>query len=714
MAVGPVQQRSSVQSTTSQAPAKAPAPKAPPPKAEPQAVRQDASGDTVRANRDRNRGNELAQRTRVETQRTPEAVSQRQARADVDRLNREFGDPKTWDADKTARYAERTRDLVKQHPGDRAYADAVVDHGFKGLEKAAQFAGDRAHNGVDDSDKKNGPLAKTVGALSDITAATSPDRTQRVANAIADRIPNKSELNQLDDRFYDHRDNGGSTALMDATTNALRSQGKNEAADELQTKHEGGGGFGISLPNPVDVVNDVKDKAVDLGKGAVGGLKDLGGAAVGTALDVGGEAFKVVENAGKGVLKVAGKGGELVVDTAKKSVDLAGDVAGKGLDAVESGLKFAAEKGLQVTGALRGKAQELFDNTVLSPLKIDDNISKLKPGDEYTIKASGDVALGVSGAAAGEIKVSRGQDGKYTVQGSAELDVGLKLGGKLGVSGKGTVEYKFDNPQDAAEASRILIRQGAAAGAAGVPGLGTVMAGVLTPGAKEQSFLNQHRSALELSAKTGTGVDVSSGFGADSVIAKAGAGAEAAIRVNFENGRPVSLTTKSEASAGAELTHDSVIPQGKLQNGQLPDIGGQASIKATQETTARLKDGIGVDDVVQLALSKNPMALTDPRTAVTTNKVEVDVHGEVGGKDKGVKLELQVQNSPQDFVNTVRDLVTGNPNEALQRLQKNSSGTLRSYSEEGFHERPQFKLLGQGLGFEFQNERRHYDTPVTF
>jgi hypothetical protein len=436
----------------------------------------------------------------------------------------------------------------------------------------------------------------------------------------------------------------------------------------------------------------------------VGGVADLATGGLDVAIQGGeyvvGEGGKIVS----GVAELATDAGTFVADAGKGTIDFVGDVAAGGWNAVSDAVQLASEQGLKLTGELRTQARELARDGLFGRLNIAGNVNELGVGDKYTFAVGGEVSIGPSVEAAGEISVARtqenGQD-TYTVGASLEVDIGLTIpGAKVGVGVGGKVEYQFDNPQDAARAAEIIAMAASAAAMSATPGF-QPLSEVMMPAPEDMEFLNGHMSAAELSGDAAIGVAAELGVG-NAFGASGSAGVGGTLRVEFEGGQPsfVELKAKAELKASGDLTLPLV---GKLGGDGLTATGGEVAGSAEVERTWRypVKPGTTMGDLLS-----DPRGSIDGAQGQVSTKMTLELSGSAGGGEGGVKVEIDVSGIPPDQLDGyLLQASQGNPYPLIQAVQ-GQPRTEERYVDRGFDEDPKLTIGGQGFQLHVQSEIR--------
>lgn len=480
---------------------------------------------------------------------------------------------------------------------------------------------------------------------------------------------------------------GTAAARRESTT--LGSDGQ---AGEVSANQLANGGIGIP-----DFIEDAVDDVVD----GVTGL-----ATNGVDVLVQGSNY-VIDEAGQlvsGVAEFVTDAGTFVADATAGTIDFVGDVANAGWDAVSNAVQLAAEQGLELTGELAQRARQLTRDTLLGPLDIGGNTASLGVGDKYTFAIGGEVSAGTSVEATGEISIERtqenGQDA-YTVSASLEVDIGLSIpGATASVGAGGKVEYKFDNPQDAARAAEIISMAAAAKAMEATPGF-KPLSNVMMPSQEDLDFLNGNLSAVELSGDVALGVEAELGLG-DAIGASGEAGAGATLRVEFQDGQPafVEIKAKGQLEASGNLTLPLV---GDLGGDGLTVTGGEVEGSAEVEVTRRypVKPGTTMGDLLS-----DPDGSIDRSQEEVSTTLTLELSGDAGGGDRGVKVEIDLSAIPPDqLVGYLAQAASGNPLPLIQAAQ-GQPRTEEYYTDRGIDESPELTIGGQGFKLKVQSEVR--------
>jgi hypothetical protein len=412
--------------------------------------------------------------------------------------------------------------------------------------------------------------------------------------------------------------------------------------------------------------------------------------------------------------------GRDIIDGGRRLLDGAGNLLQAGLDKLREftgntvrGFQDFVKDSFE-TVQEQAAAVKQFVSDALAPLDIGRQVNQLGPGDTYTLGAGVSATAEVAVEAAGEISVTRNDDGTYTVAGGANAAVGIGLTDDIdGTIGAGVkVEYSFDNPQDAARAAEILAKSAASAAIAG-SGPGAALVGVLPgvrPSAEDLQFLGQNISALELSgeAAASLGVELPVNIGHLTPAAGIEATAGQTARIEFQNGQPSALVFQNSLGATGSA-------QSGLLNSQFPGLIPPTSAGASFDASVTLETRIPLDN---LNLNLNPGdLLRDPVGTLRGNlrnlpepqytlKGSIDVGYEHNGQQGGFTTELSAQITPAELARSgfVGQLLSGNFQGALGSLNNNTTVSLTggTYQDHGIDT----GVSATFAGANFQAERR--------
>ncbi|HEX8700556.1 MAG TPA: hypothetical protein VF815_17025, partial [Myxococcaceae bacterium] len=133
---------------------------------------------------------------------------------------------------------EKMEELTAAHPGDTAYADALIAGSQTQIDQASQVLAQRVEGDADD-DNTQGVTHSLVTSMSNVAASASPTGVNTLAGSMTNAMPtdgaiSEGEFNQFDDAFEDYLLNGGNPVLGEALVSSLRACGRGAAADELE------------------------------------------------------------------------------------------------------------------------------------------------------------------------------------------------------------------------------------------------------------------------------------------------------------------------------------------------------------------------------------------------------------------------------------------------------------------------------------------------
>jgi hypothetical protein len=299
------------------------------------------------------------------------------------------------------------------------------------------------------------------------------------------------------------------------------------------------------------------------------------------------------------------------LDEASKNVLLGTYEAVEGLNPSKAERAFddVKDKLAEVGGKILDAFADAFD-FVTQPLTnaLNDQIEKLGPGDSYKVGvgAHGQIkAVGVE--ARGELEVKRGEDGKYTVSASGELNADLakklKLPGlEVGVDGK--VEFAFDNLEEAKRGADTLAQIAGAAvvgSATGIPGGGVVAGGAATVanlGDGDAQFLAENVSAVEVGGTVSADLSQKLGLpGMDAAGNGVGLSVEGGQRARIEFGQgdaPPSVTFTQNGKATGTAALGGGPPNANVS------LQGEASASVTVQHKLTLPQDFGLGDITRL------------------------------------------------------------------------------------------------------------------
>lgn len=594
---------------------------------------------------------------------TPETRAAQGAR-DVEKA---FTDAQTsgkTDAEAANAASQKLRELTSGD--DVAYNNALIRSAQPTLDKVTTVI---ATNAADDGftgETDQQAVKDSIRALSDVATASGEIGSFMIADQLAQKIPDESELMHVDDAFYEHSDAGGENHLMAALSARLQAHGKDEANDELVDRHEGSllgdvwGATGGKLINAaVDVVGAVGD-----GLGAVTGF---------------------VGDAAEGVLNVVGAAGEMAVDVAKGTVELAGDAADWTTETVTAAAEYAAKNGLKLAGEALNWVGDHARDMAAELLDIDGQLAQLNsPGDSMTMSVGGSIGATVlQGGAEVEMQVTRLEDGGYEMTLTGQLSGGVFGGlslpgfpsaeGEANATGIATATMKFDDLDGVTQAAETVGGIGIAA-AVGGP------AGALLTGATASSEIRDITDhfesgsvGIELSAEAKASLGETAGLGAGGEISGT---VTTGARLEITKGQPPALvleqSIEAEGSLALGLPVDIPALGGKLNGGS---IDGSASVSA--ETRIPLSAGMNLADVVSDPVG----AIKDVGQSVidnSTTKLSIDIDVSAGvateglpidfGSNGGLEISLSGEAKTKDLVGALAKALSGDLSGALTLL----------------------------------------------
>lgn len=565
-------------------------------------------------------------------------------------------------ADAAKEAAAALERLATQHQGDSAYINSLVREAGPTLDKIATTLGENA-NGKHKSNGDSDAIKDAIHSLSVVAEQGGAITAATIATKLAGKVSDDSELHNFDDGFYEHKDAGGTNLLFDATVAVLAAQGKEDAAGEL-SERGGDGGF----------IDDIQDAA--------------------------GNVIDFVGDVGSGALHLVTEAGEFAVDVAEGTLEVIGDVANFAADKVGDAVQYAVEQGLKLAGPIVDRVRDLAKEGIDSGLGITENINSLTPGDSLNIGGSFHAQLGVSIDASAEISVSLDTDasGKpvYTVSGEVDASVGIGAGGSASAGVGGKMEFTFDNAEDAARAAKILAA-GAAGAAALAGGATAVLAPALLPSPGDLSFLYDNLKSIEVSGSVGASFD-SAGGAADVSVE-----GTSSYRLDFEDGKPVSITRSTEVSAEGKIGGPLEVLKDSLGNAITIDGDATAEGSVTIETTIPL-DAAGITDVAAFIASPTTAAIAGPAETSITIAGTFTVAGRAG-----VTGELKIDDiDSSEVTSVIGNLFEGDLGNVFEGVEVVASGSVTTFRDDadGFDFDFDGTVAGQGVEVSAHNEVR--------
>lgn len=335
--------------------------------------------------------------------------------------------------------------------------------------------------------------------------------------------------------------------------------------------------------------------------------------------------------------------------------------------------------------------------------------------DPSTLKENDSIKIGGKGSLSGEI-FGGGLETSYEIKrspndpktGEPEYVIGfdtspsLSAGlGDLGVSvsAGAKMEYKFKSPEDVEKFMRLQgkLLQG--------PALS-----LLNPLTKEEAaFLKDHISTIEL--KKGAGVSFDQNFGIGE-YGSYGISPEAklqdGLKIEFENGKPVSLVRTTEVSlSGSDKIGGSFEKLGGVPLNSFKLNGGsEYKGTITVETKVPLDQSKAID-IAELMFS--PISAAQKDQAETTIKVAVEKDDGLGG----IQGEVEVSNlSGKEARQIFGNLVTTDPNldKAFEGVKVDLKTKVSSFQDRGINTKVDLDYKNIGVAFDVQAERRSVKT----
>lgn len=555
--------------------------------------------------------------------------------------------------------SQKLRELT-QASDDVAFNNALIRASAPTLDKITTVLGKNAADEGFTGDTDKAAVKDSIRALADVSTASGAIGSFMIADQLAKKIPDESELMHVDDAFYEHSDAGGGDELMSALSSRLQAYGKDEANDELVDRHEGG----FSL----------------------GGLWDAtGGALIGAVGDAASAVTGFIGDAADGVMHVVGEAGEMAVDVAAGTVDLVGDAAEWTVESATAAAEFAAENGLKLAGEALNFVGDHARELAANALDIDGQLAQLNsPGDSVTMAVGGKIGATVlQGGAEVEMKVTMTEDGGYEMSLTGKLSGGVFGGlalpgfpsaeGEANATGIANATMKFDSLDEVTQAAETVGGIGIA-GAIGGPA-GALLTGA-TAGDEIRDITDHFQSGsvgLELSAEAKASLGETAGLGAGGQISGA---VTTGARIEITKGQPPALVLEQgiEASGSLALGLPVDIPAlgGKLNGGS---IDGKATVSA--ETRIPLPAGFSVGDMVSDpvgSLKEVGQSVIDNST--TKLSIGVDVSAGVAteglpidfGENGGLEINLSGEAKTKDLVGALAKALSGDLSGALNVL----------------------------------------------
>ncbi len=282
----------------------------------------------------------------------------------------------------------------------------------------------------------------------------------------------------------------------------------------------------------------------------------------------------------------------------------------------------------------------------------DKQISELKPGESYSIRAGGNVHVEFGAEAKAGMTVKAETDGSFTVSASAVAGAnGYLTPEKLGDEGVsaaahlllgGQAEFNCKNAEEAKHLTHILEKAAAAAAVSGQPVGGTIAAAALMPSKEDMAFLQSHATSVSLSGKLAAeaSVDLEIPGLKKYLAAEIGAGVseQKAVKIDLKEGKPVGVSFQTELAGelkgGVHLQlpgKDTKDASGKDVEGKARNLylgaEGKVGEKVTVEQHFDLPKSVSLDELL-----KHPSAtlnsMAQEMKASETDTVTIGLEGE--------------------------------------------------------------------------------------
>lgn len=578
--------------------------------------------------------------------------------------------------------AEKMNELIEEHPNDPAYANALVRNSAETIDKIATTAGKNANGEAYYKDGDDDEAIKdTMVLLTDIAESSGTLGTYQIAEALAQKLPDRDELEAVDDGFYRAIEDGHSDALFGAVYQRMKAAGKDEGAQELIEK---GSSF-----DPLGALGDLVGVVTDVAGDAIGVVGDAGSAVVGAIEDG---------------LHVVTEVGEFVVDTAKGTVNLVKNIADATLDEVKGAVQYAIEQGLELAGDVR---DFLRDKALSVAGEAVGQINDLAEGESVDLHADVDVSLGVSVGVNGSVSVTKTDKG-YVVAGEVGADIGLAAAGEGEVGLSGRVEMTYATAEEAKAAAQKLLLMGGA-------GVSPVLTPVLAPSPSELQDMMQHVTAIEL---TGSAAAEIKGLPADDGLSGE-VGLETSYRMEFENGKPVALVRKTSLDAEVAASLPKEVTDALKASGLNLNVGAHFEGSIELETRIPLEGDLGGKDL--LAFIASPASATVAGEAESSITITGSVDGSSTGgisagpvdigttTTKGTEISLTIGDIDADEVTSVfKNLVKGDFGSLFKGVDVTVEAGWERWQEVETGFEAEFTIAGQGI--EASAGRTRHDT----
>lgn len=350
-------------------------------------------------------------------------------------------------------------------------------------------------------------------------------------------------------------------------------------------------------------------------------------------------------------------------------------------------------------------ARQVVNDRIASNKDVND-IGKLGEGDSIVTGGKGSLSyqVGVGEEIALEIKCTKKDpqtgETEYTVtfEGAPELSGSLgNFGGSVNAGLK--TEYKFKNAEEIKRYDEIMGK-----------GIQCNIAGAKNVLSKEDAeFLNQHISSVEI--KTATTAQYDGKFGIGGVVevgVQPGVKIQPSVRIEFENGKPVSLVRVTELSGSSVGRYGLNLLKSKTggaggESNDLTEMYGKAiDVKGTITVETKIPlDKAEMSDVADI--------IANPLRFATSDKAEntVKFAGEFDGGKSGGQYELEISKlSGSEAKQIIEKTLQNKPGEALQNVEADVKSKTSVFEDKGTNINLDFKIAGYGVEYAVRNERR--------
>jgi hypothetical protein len=269
------------------------------------------------------------------------------------------------------------------------------------------------------------------------------------------------------------------------------------------------------------------------------------------------------------------------------------------------------------------------------------------------------------------------------------------------------VEYTFDNAEDAKRGVRIMNQQMA-------DGSKMVLARDHTTPAKveDAKWLSQHTSAVEL--RGNAAVAVAAEFGSVGALPgiKATGKGEAAVRIEYANGKPDRVVLREQLSLEGQAS----VNAGLAENGAGVKVGvaqGTARVSVAMERSFKIPDNV---DPAALAADPAGEVRKHARAMAKSEEVKLlgtyEVNATAGGNGGGLRMDFEVSGKRGAVLSpdNLRKVLDGRVQEGLKGMGDNVNvkSSVRVYDQVGYHVPAEVGLGDKvgSVGVEFQATRQ--------